>query len=282
MTTNIRSGDNWPEYYRGFRLQTNPDGDVWWQVYQGTDRLFVDPTPEGLVENLLTLKRLGGRVHITEHNQAIIRVEAGDHYEEIYVGEVPIEGKLVPREAPEHAIEINPTGLAVGDLWPSVYDGAKYSFSGDRVWWRNPQTHKHHPVETTLPSDVLSQLQRLKPRGGSFRVTPWNDVITLVEKPPNRKQARKQLHDLPRVIKNIIIMRRERDVEMLPVYVGSVETTPIEIREPRSLTDRLSPEEQSQLGSWAGSLGETSVTDPSEHSVDTDVDDVPDDDPEDW
>jgi hypothetical protein len=24
------------------------------------------------------------------------------------------------------------------------------------------------------------------------------------------------------------------------------------------------------------------VTDPSEHSVDTDVDDVPDDDPEDW
>jgi hypothetical protein len=113
-------------------------------------------------------------------------------------------------------------------------------------------------------------------------VTPWNDVITLVEKPPNRKQARKQLHDLPRVIKNIIIMRRERDVEMLPVYVGSVETTPIEIREPRSLTDRLSPEEQSQLGSWAGSLGETSVTDPSEHSVDTDVDDVPDDDPEDW
>lgn len=290
MSTNISLGDQWPEYYRGFRLQTNPDGDVWWQVYQGTDRLFLDPTPEDLVENLLTLKRLGGRVHITEDNRAITRVEKGDqkgdqkgdHYEAIYVGEMLLDGKLVPREAPEHAIEINPSDLAAGDLWPSVYDGAKYSFAGDRVWWTNPQTHKRHPVETELPSTVLSQLQRLKPRGGSFRVTPWNDVVTLVEKPPNREQAREQLHELPRVIKNIIIMRRERDVRMLPVYVGSIDTTPIEVREPRSLTDRLSPEEQSQLGSWAGSLGETSETDPSKHGFDANVSDIPDDDPEDW
>ena len=282
MSTNISSGEEWPEYYRGYRLQTNPDGDVWWQVYQGTDRLFLDPTPGELVESLLSLKRLGGRVRVTEDNTVITRIEDGDDYEDIYVGEVMLDGEFVPRDAPEHSIDVRPDNLSEGDLWPSVYDGAKFSFGGDRVWWQHPQTHKRHPVETELPADVLSTLQRLKPRGGSFRVTPWNDVITLVENPPNPEQAREQLHALPRVIKNIIVMRREQGVEMLPVYVGSINTTPIEVREPRSLTDRLSPAEQAQLNEWAGSLGPTTATDPDDHRVHNEDGDVPVDDPEDW
>jgi hypothetical protein len=167
------------------------------------------------------------------------------------------------------------TEISSGDLWPSVYDGAKFSFGGDRVWWQHPQTHKRHPVETDLPNDVLTTLQRLKPRGGSFRVTPWKDVITLVETPPNQERTREQLHDLPRVVKNIIIMRRERGVEMLPIYVGT------EVSDSLSITDRLSPAEQAQLDSWAGSLGPTSSTDVDNHRV-GDEDDVPMDDPEDW
>jgi hypothetical protein len=282
MNSNIHPGDEWPGYYRGYRLQTNPDGDVWWQVYQGTDRLYVEPTPDELVDNLLSLKRLGGRVRVTEDNSVITRVEEGDDYEVRYVGELPSADKLVPQDAPEYSVDIRPDGLSSGDLWPSVYDGAKFSIGGDRIWWQHPGTHKRHPVETDLPDDVLATLQRLKPRGGSFRITPWNDVITLVEEPPNPTQTREQLHDLPRVIKNIIVLRRERGVEMLPIYVGSVDTVPIEVDEPRSLTDELSAQERAQLNSWAGSLGPTSTTDPDEHRVQDDTTDFPDDDPEDW
>lgn len=281
MSANISSGDVWTDYYRGYRLQTNPEGDVWWQVYQGTDRLFLDPTPDELVEKLLDLKRLGGRVRVTEDSDVITRIEDGDDYDEIYVGELSLEGELVPKDESEYSIDVHPSDLSAGDLWPSVYDGAKFSFGGDRIWWQHPQTHKRHLVETDLPNDVLATLQRLKPQGGSFRVTPWNDVLTLVENPPNPDQAREQLHNLPRVIKNIIVMRRDRGVEMLPVYVGSVDTTPIEVSEPRSLTDRLSPEEQAELDSWADSLGPTTSTDPDNHRV-REERNVPADDPADW
>lgn len=282
MSKTIESGDDWPDYYRGYRLQTNPDGNVWWQVYQGTDRLFLDPTPDGLIDDLLSLKRLGGRVRVTEDGDVITRVEADEGYDALYVGEYTLEGEFVPREAPEHSIDVRPTELSPGDLWPSIYDGAKFSFGGERVWWRHPQTHKRHPVETELGEDVLQTLRQLKPRGGSFRVTPWNDIITLVEDPPNPNRARTQLQALPRVIKNIIIMRRERGVEMLPVYVGTVDTTPIAVNKPRSLTDRLSSDEQAQLDSWAGSLGPTTTTDPDQHRARETESDIPTDDPTDW
>ncbi|MDL0134055.1 hypothetical protein [Halobacterium salinarum] len=282
MNTTPSPGDEWPGYYRGYRLQTNPDGDVWWQVYNGTERLYVEPTPDDLVENLLARKRLGGRVRVTEDNAVITRVEDGDDYEDIYVGDLDLSGKLVPEDQTEYSVDIQPEGLTSGDLWPSVYDGAKYSFSENRVWWQHPQTHKRHPVETDLPSSILSTLQRLKPTGGSFRVTPWNDVITLVEDPPNPDQVREQLHELPRVIKNIIVLRRERGVERLPLYIGSLDTVPLEVSEPRSLTDALSPEERAQLDAWSGSLGQTEEIDPDDHRIDDAGDTPPKDDPADW
>lgn len=284
MTPELSPGDDWNNYYRGYRLHTNPDGDVWWQVYQGTDRLQIEPTPDALVKKLLDLKRLGGRVRVTEDNNVITRVEDGDDYQNVYVGTVSLSGQLVPSDAPEYSVDIQPQGLSPGDLWPSVYDGAKFSFVSDRVWWQNSATHMRHPVETDLSGNVLSTLQRLKPRGGSFRVTPWGDVLTLVKDPPNPEAASEQLHNLPRVIKNIIVLRRERGVEMLPVYVGSVDKTPFDIGDPRSLTDELSAEEQAELNAWAGSIGQTTQTDPDEHRFqDANEDELPDDDdPETW
>lgn len=282
MTEDLSTGDTWPNHYRGYRLQTNADGDVWWQVYQGTERLTLEPTPDGLIEDLLSVKRLGGRIRITEDNAVLARVEEDDEYYAVYVGDLSISGKFVPPEEPEFSVDVRPTDLSSGALWPSVYDGAKYSFVGDRVWWQHPGTHKRHPVETDLPQDVLATLQRLKPRGGSFLITPWNDVLTLVENPPNPEQTREQLHDLPRVIKNIIVLRRERGVEMLPIYVGSIDDVPLEVSDPRSLTDELSSEERAQLDSWAGSVGKTVPTDPDDHRVRNPAENTASDDPETW
>jgi hypothetical protein len=262
MTDTHSPGDAWSGYYRGYRLQTNHDGDVWWQVYQGTDRLYLEPVPDELVDQLLSLRRLGGRVRITEDNDVITREESDEGYEELYVGTLSLDGELVPQDAPEYSVEVSPSGLEPGDIWPSVYDGAKFSFSGggDRIWWSNPETKKRHPVESSLSESILRTLQTYKPNGGSFRITPWNDVITLVSAHPASDRVREQFSGLPRVVQNIIQLRKERGLEMLPIYVGQVEETPIHIGEPKTLVGALSDEEQEELEGWAASLGTTTPT----------------------
>jgi hypothetical protein len=292
MTSTHDPGDRWSNHYRGYRLRTNLDGEVWWQAYQGTDRLNLDPTPDGLVESLLDLKRLGGRIRITEDNDVLTRIEEGDAYETYWIGTLELAGELVPPENPKFSVPVRPEKIDPGDFWPSVYDGAKYSFGPgvERLWWANPHTHKQHPVRDTLPQDVNTTLSRFKPRGGSFRITPWNDVLTLVDLDQVPPETRSEFDALPRVVKNLIALRRDRGgVQKLPIYVGQLDTTPLSIDDPPSLTDPFE-DDDGGVDSWLDSLGETSQTDVKDHSVDdsgTDSqsghdDDIPDDDPSDW
>ncbi|WP_256301663.1 hypothetical protein [Haloarchaeobius salinus] len=243
------------------------------------------------MESLLELKRLGGRVRITEDNDVLTRMEDGDDYETYWVGEISLSGELVPPEDPQYSIPLQPDGVEPGDLWPSVYDGAKYSFGPgvDRIWWANPQTHKDHPVQDSLEPELVNSLARYKPRGGSLRVTPWNDVLTLVDLDRLPQDTRDEFDALPRVVKNLIALRRERGgVRKLPIYVGQIQKTPLSVAEPRSLTDPF--DEQGGVDSWLDSLGESSATNPKDHTVDDptgnathdDGPDIPDDDPTDW
>jgi hypothetical protein len=265
--TKYTPGDTWEEHYRGFELRINVKEEVWWQVYNGTDRLHLEPKPTGIVEQLLELKPLGGRIRVTEDGAVITRKEKEDvdtsgrgtdleDYTPVFVGELELEGSLVPVDAPEYEVPLRPDSLSTGDLWPSVYDGARYSYGSDgRAWWNNPITRNQHPVTGGLPDHVEQALKRVKPEGGSFRVTPAGDVITLVRAPATQT-VKEQFGDLPRVVRNIIKLRRDRaDLQMLPIFVERVDERPFEVEEPRSLTDSLSAEEQEALQGWATSLG---------------------------
>ena len=261
--------NDWPGYYRGYRLRANAEGDVWWQVYQGTERLYLEPTPEEIVDRLTNLKTIGGRFHITEEQDVLTRVEDDDgNYREVWLGQYDLDGELVPAENPEERIPVRPDGLSPGDLWPSVYDGARFSYlEQDRVWWKNPSNHRRHYIEDPLPKDLLLEFRRYKPQGGSFRVTPWKDVITLIPFHPRPTTIDDQFADLPEVVRNIIKIRKERGVEMLPVYLGSIDDFKFNIQEPENLSDPLSSEEEAELESWAKDLGRTSRTDEEDHSA---------------
>lgn len=140
--------------------------------------------------------------------------------------------------------------------------------SGD-VWWQNPQTSKRHPVSVSLSTDIQNALTRLKPEGGSFRVTPGRDVITLVRSPATQT-VKEQFGDLPRVVQNIIKLRRERaDLQMVPLYVGTLDSVPLSVDDPPSLTDSLSKNEQEALEGWAASLGSTTSTSAESHRADS-------------
>jgi hypothetical protein len=277
--TGYGAGDTWEEHYRGYELRINPDEEIWWQVYNGTDRLHLEPTPTDLIDQFLELKPMGGRVRVTEGGAVITRKEdedtdghrgskSLDDYTSIYVGDLELHGELVPRDAAEYSVPVRPDGLNAGDLWPSVYDGARYSFSMDgNAWWHNSRTKKRHPVEGGLPESLSTGLTRLKPEGGSFRVTPWGAVVTLLQSPATQT-VKDQFGDLPRVVRNIIKLRRDRtDLQMLPVYVGTLDSLPLAVEDPESLTDKLSAEEKAALDGWAESLGETSSTSSETHTA---------------
>lgn len=262
----LSPGDEWTNHYRGLSLQVTPDGNTWWQLYNGTDRLTLEPAPERIIEQLLELKRIGGRMHVTEQGDVLTKIEADDGYDQVYVGTVDsLDGDLIPRESPEYGINLQPQGLSPGDLWPSVYDGSRYSFSGDRYWWHSSHSHKRHTIPDGLPGRIEDSLRQYKPEGGSFRVLPWGDIITLVSSHPRQQKVSRQFNDLPRVVRNIIKLRKERDVEMLPIYVGTLEECDIAIKEPTSLTDSLSEEEKKSLSSWAENLGQTSDRETKTH-----------------
>ena len=272
--TNLSVGDEWPEHYRGLTLHINQNRDCWWQVYNGTDRLYVDAFPDEIIDNLLSLKPIGGRIRLTESGNVLTRLdeddtaESVDEYTQVWIGDVAFSGELVPDDAPDMAIPVDPTDLSPGDLWPSVYDGARYSFVPDgRMWWKNSTTKKRHPVTTSLPTTIQATLRQQKPQGGSFRVTPTNDVITLVESPAT-DTVKRQFGELPALVRNIIKLRKERaDLEMLPIYVGDLGDTTIEVESPTSLTDQMSAEEQDALEGWAASLGGTTPRQPADHTT---------------
>lgn len=268
VASDLSPGDKWPHHYRGLSLQISPNGDVWWQLYQGSDRLHLEPKPTEIVNNLLEYKRIGGRVHITEAGAVLTRIEdSKDRYKQLYLGEATINGTLTPPNNPEYSINIRPEGLSSGDLWPSIYDGSRYSFVENRIWWNNGFTHRRHPIITDLPPKIMKELRSYKPSGGSFRITPWGDVITLVDMHPAPETVEKQFSNLPRVVKNIIRLRKDRDVEMLPVYIGTIEDVEIEVKEPKTLTDELNEEEMDELSSWAKGLGRTKETTSSAHEA---------------
>jgi hypothetical protein len=206
---------------------------------------------------------------VTEAGDVITRIETDDESQDIWVGGCSLDGELVPIEDGSFSVPLQPSDIEPGDLWPSVYDGAKYSFASgiERMWWTNPSTHKRHPVQTALGTMVERKLATLKPRGGSFRVTPWNDVLTLVDFDRISPEQQQQFSDLPRVVKNIIKLRKKRGVEKIPIYVGSVSKTPLKLSKPPSLTDTVSPDDLG-IEEWASSLGATSEIDEQRHRRD--------------
>lgn len=269
------------EYYRGFTLHLNPDGDVWWQQYNGEQRLHVKEPPQSFVESVLEVKPRGGRVRVTEDNDVITKVEDGDDYEQVYVTTLEDTLELYPEGNEDYAIDLHPTDVDTGDLWPSVYDGARFSLtSTDRMWWHNSDTKRRHRVSDGIPNEVAQAILSRKRQGGSFRITPWGDVITLISAVPNPGEVKQQFTELPRVVQNIIQLRNDRGLEMLPIYVGNIGDRRVEIEEPRDLTDKLDGSAWDDIEDWIDSLGPTAAA--SDGIDETESESDLDDDPEEW
>jgi len=193
--------------------------------------------------------------------------ETAAEYAQVWIGNVDLTGELIPNDDPEMGIPIQPTELTDGDLWPSVYGGARYSFTpGGRMWWKNTAT-KTASGNDRFPGDYPSNTSSTEASGGSFRITPSNDVITLVQSPAT-ETIKSQFSELPALVRNIIKLRKEQaNLEMLPIYIGNLGDVTIDLKSPSSLTDKMSAEEKDALEGWAASLGGTIPTSTETHTT---------------
>jgi hypothetical protein len=283
VTDGLSPGDAWLEHYRGLTLHLNSEGEIWWRPYSGEQRLFLEDPAEQLVQQLLEVKPTGAMFRVTEHNDVIAKVENDEEgtYDPVFVGRLEEASRLLPGGSSEYPVELHPTGLKEGDLWPSVYDGARYSLTDpDTIWWHNPDSKRRYPVEDGIPADIARATTFHKNGGGSFRVTPWGDVITLIEAVPEPEDVIEQYRSLPRPIQNIIQLRNDRGGDMLPIYVGNIGDNEIRIEDPQDLTDALGSDAQEEIKDWIRSLGPTSAS----RSETTDNRDTAgfNDDPDEW
>lgn len=68
--------------------------------------------------------------------------------------------------------------LRAGDPWDEHYRGTHYHFNREgEVWWRVPATEAR-VLAVDGQSPLVQQLIRVKPEGGSFRITETGAVIT--------------------------------------------------------------------------------------------------------
>lgn len=266
--------DPWTDPYRGLTLHLGGGDRVWWHPYRGHGRLYMEETPEDLIAALKQVKPTGAQFRVTEQNDVLAKMEDSREgsYDPVWVGRLEDSTSLIVEAdddgrspTADRRVELEPTDLSPGDLWPSIYDGTRLSMSSvDAVWWEDPGTNYRFDV-AGIPEAILEEIMLRKPAGGSLRVTPWGDAITLVESVPRPKQLASQFDDLPVPIRQIIRIRKERGVEMLPVYVGSFDPSDLELQPPARLDEDLRAEQDRRIRSWIEELGEGGTTGSTEN-----------------
>lgn len=240
--TLIRPGDVWPGHFRGSKYRVNADGTVWWQLPVGLGRVQAVSGHEVVAQAVLQHRPEGGTFRITEQGEILVKRE----FTPLSWTPVYVDDAVEPLEF--EGIDVLGDGLEPFDLWTGFYDGAKYSFSGDRVWWRDPETHLVHFTREPLPDAIRQRLQQRKPLGGSLRITENGKVLTLIPPQPVAPNLKKQFDRLSNEQRNLLVVKTER-TQMLPVYVGDFHGG-FTVHPPRRITDPLTEEDQAALISF--------------------------------
>lgn len=235
---NIENGCEWPYHYRGTKYHYNSEQEVWWQTFKDGLKTHVKSGHERILKAIMPLKTMGGTFRITEIGDVIAKIEKGDDWIPIFVCEMDQPFKF------NEEINLTPKKIKPGDLWVGFYDGARYSYLLDKVWWRNPNGPRQY-IKQTLPNEVMVNLRTFKSTGGSFRITENGYIITLIPKQPLPNNIKEQWSHLSDIQQRLIATKVE-NTEMLPIYIGRFYEG-ITLKEPTDFMSPLKPEEKKKM-----------------------------------
>jgi len=228
--------------YTGMRLRVAVDRTVSWQPnkFAGNHgaRFSVEDN-DGLVDMVLAKRPKGSWVKITRDSEVL----CFDNGKPSKIGTISSPPKLEFDK-----LNSDPQDLAPGMIWAGPFDGEYHHFCENRFWVKNINTKRCHYKDR--PSGLQTSLERFKPLGGSFVVTPWGHVVALIEPQPLPDEAMEQWENLSREERRLLQIKRQ-GARMLPIYICKWEGDwEIELNEPVDYSKPLSKEEVKEMKSF--------------------------------
>lgn len=247
--TPLARGDRWDAHYRGTKYHCKPDGEFWWEApdrqNMATVRVSATSGFQEVADAYLSLRPEGGSLRITETGAVVTRMPTGN-WEAVYVADydVPLEFG---------SVDVLGSGVPPLGLWPSFYDGARYSYKNGRLWWRNSADGVWQETRETLPADIEARFRQVKPDGGSMRFTENGKVLALIAPQPLPPGMRDQYEALTDLQKRLIEVKM-RNVALLPVFLGDY-SGGFTLHEAIDLSAPLTPGEEADLMAFLSQYG---------------------------
>ena len=195
----FRPGDSWDGHYRGTKYRCSPRGRLSWSLPGDLARVNATSGFEDILESLLSLRPEGGSIRITETGAVLTRMP--ETWEAVYVCEhdLPITFE---------SVDILGDRVQPLDLWPSFYDGARYSYKSGNFWFKNTEDGVWQQTKEKLPSEMEARFRQVKPEGGSIRITENGKVLALIEPQPLPRHMKPQYEALNNLQKRMIAVKK--------------------------------------------------------------------------
>ena len=201
-------------YYSGLRLHVSPDGKLSWQPsrYAGNHGARYEVTDtSGLAKSVLEKRPSGGGIRITSRGEVLFwnknKPESMFQLDEIPKLQMP-------------PFDLEPKDLTPGMIWSGPYDGERHHFFNGRAWSRTSDRKRCY--WKGIPESLLSVLERFKPEGGHFLITPWRQVIALIVPKPLPKEARDQWASMTKEEQRLLQLKKQ-STSMLPIFLGMLD-----------------------------------------------------------
>jgi hypothetical protein len=212
----VKEGQEYNGIYRGSRFHLGYNKRVWWKLSDSSIRIKAKFSNESILDKILEIKPQGGSFRITESKEVLTKVfdEKQEDYIPYYIcnfsGDIELENYTW-----------DPTGLKIGDLWPSKYDGTVLSVNANGKLLLHIGEQKSYAIEGH--EDITNKVLKLKINGGRFVINENGKVLTLMYSAPYPENIKKQIEKLSNEEKNLIDYRHEKEKDgMVPIYIGTV------------------------------------------------------------
>ena len=225
--------------YTGMRIRIGFDRSVSWQPnkFAGTHGArFSVIDNDGLADMVLAKRPKGSWIKVNREGE-VLCYEQGHP---VMIGSISSPPKLEFEK-----IDPDPKDPVPGMVWSGPFDGEYHHFCDDRFWVLNIHAKRCHYSQ--YPSGLRSALERYKPLGGSFVVTPWRHVIGVIEPQPLPKETRSAWEGMSEKQRRLVLLKI-KGAKMLPVYICNWDDEwQVELEEPVDYSKPLTEDEISEM-----------------------------------